>query len=64
MAARPTPDRRFALMDNTLTVHHRNGPSETTVLTSVRALVCSLERDFLLDLADVVGLSEALQRFF
>ena len=64
MAARPTPDRRFALMDNTFSVHHRNGPSERTALTSVRALETSLERDFLLDLAGVAGLRQALQRLF
>ena len=64
MAARPTRDRRFGLMDNTLSVHHRNGPTERTVLTSVRALETSLEREFLLDLAGVVGLRAALQRFF
>ena len=64
MAGRPTPDRRFGLMDNTLTVHHRDGPSERTVLASVQALEASLERDFLLDLAGVVGLRAALQRFF
>ena len=64
MAARPTPDRRFALMDNILSVHHRNGPTVRTVLASIRALEIALERDFLLDLAGVVGLREALQRFF
>ena len=64
MVARPTPDRRFAIMDNILSVHHLFGPSERTVLTSVRALENSLERDFQLDLAGVVGLREALQRFF
>ena len=63
MAGRPTPDRRFGLMDNTLSVHHRDGPSERTVLTSVQALESSLERDFLLDLAGLVGLRAALQRF-
>ncbi|MCU1401446.1 MAG: arylamine n-acetyltransferase [Acidimicrobiales bacterium] len=31
MAGRPTPDRRFGLIDNTLTVRHRDGPSERTV---------------------------------
>ena len=64
MAGRPTPDRRFGLMDNTLTVHHRSGPSERTVLTSAQALETSLERDFLLDLAGVAGLRATLQRFF
>ena len=64
MAGRPTPDRRFGLMDNTLTVYHRDGTSERTVLDSVQALEASLERDFLLDLSGVVGLRAALQRFF
>lgn len=64
MAARPTPDRRFGLTDNTLTVHHRDGTSERRVLASVQALETSLERDFLLDLSGVVGLRAALQRFF
>ena len=64
MAARPTPDRRFALMDNILSVHHNDGPSERAVQASVRALEISLERDFLLDLSGVIGLREALQRFF
>lgn len=64
MAGRPTPDRRFGLIDNTLTVRHRDGPSERTVLNSVQALETSLERNFLLDLSGVIGLRAALQRFF
>ena len=64
MAARPTPDRRFGLIDNTLTVRHRDGPSERTVLNSVQALETSLDRNFLLDLSGVIGLRAALQRFF
>ena len=64
MAARPAPDRRFALMDNILSVHHNDGPSERAVQASVRALEISLERDFLLDLSGVAGLRQALQRFF
>ncbi len=64
MAGRPTPDRRFGLIDNTLTVYYCDGSSERTVLGSVQALETSLERDFLLDLSGVVGLRAALQRFF
>jgi N-hydroxyarylamine O-acetyltransferase len=63
VAGRPAADRRFALLDAQLTVHHLGGPSEPRRLADVRAIEQVLERDFLLDLSGVSGLRGALARF-
>ena len=62
VAARPTPDRRFALLNNELAVHHLGGPSERRILESVAALRDVLENDLQIELPDVPHLDSALQR--
>jgi N-hydroxyarylamine O-acetyltransferase len=62
MAARPAQDRRYALLDNELAVHHLNGPTERRTLTSGTELRAVLTRDFLLALPDDPELDAALER--
>jgi N-hydroxyarylamine O-acetyltransferase len=62
VAARPTPDRRFALLNNELAVHHLGGPSERRVLESVAALRDVLENALQIELPNVPHLDAALQR--
>ncbi|HSC07290.1 MAG TPA: arylamine N-acetyltransferase [Steroidobacteraceae bacterium] len=62
VAARATPDRRFALLNNELAVHHLGGPSERRVLESVAALRNVLENALQIELPDVPHLDAALQR--
>jgi N-hydroxyarylamine O-acetyltransferase len=61
MAARPASDRRYALIDNRLTVRFLDGRSETRALESGSALRRSLEGDFRLDLSDIEDLDERLE---
>ncbi|WP_024794813.1 arylamine N-acetyltransferase family protein [Tomitella biformata] len=61
MAARATADRRYALIDRRLTIHHLGGETERRTLTPTEALR-SLEEDFLLDTGPLPGLREALDR--
>jgi len=46
IAARPDPDRRYALLNGELAVHHRGGVTERRVLTSPAELRDTLEREF------------------
>ena len=62
MAARPELDRRYALRNNRLTVHHRNGHTEQRELASAAELRQTLENDFRLRLPDVPNLDAALAR--
>jgi N-hydroxyarylamine O-acetyltransferase len=62
MAARPATDRRYALANNQLTVHHLRGPTERRVLASVSELREALEGVFLLRLPDAPELDPALAR--
>ena len=59
----PAPDRRHALLDNRLTVHHLGGPSEERLLADVRAIEATLTDTFGLDLSGISGLRAALSRF-
>ena len=34
LAARPSPDRRYALLNNQFTIHHRNGGKERRLITA------------------------------
>jgi N-hydroxyarylamine O-acetyltransferase len=61
MAARPTADRRYALLDNELAVHHLNGPTERRTIASGGELREVLERDFLLTLPSNPELDAALE---
>ena len=63
MAARPTEDGRYALANDVLTVHHRDGrPSERHKLTSARALQGVLENEFGLRLPATPELVPLLER--
>jgi len=60
MAARPEPDRRYALRNNRLTVHHRTGRTEQRVLASAAEMRQTLESAFHLRLPDTPDLDIAL----
>jgi N-hydroxyarylamine O-acetyltransferase len=62
IAARPAPDRRYALFNNEFAVHHRGGPSERRVLENVAELRDVLEGALLIELPRVPQLDGALQR--
>jgi len=62
MAARPTPDRRYALLNNNLAVHHRSGLSERRVLGSVSELRETLSSLIQVTLPDAPELDTALAR--
>jgi N-hydroxyarylamine O-acetyltransferase len=63
VVARPATDRRYALSNNQLTVHHLGGPRERRVLATVAELRDTLESTFLLRLPDARELDRALARF-
>jgi N-hydroxyarylamine O-acetyltransferase len=46
LAARPAPDRRYALLNNQFTIHYRTGGKDRRVITSVTDMREILERDF------------------
>lgn len=60
MAARPLPDRRHALQNDTLTVHHLGGGSERRVLESPAQLREVLQGLFGIALPDTPALDDAL----
>ena len=62
IAARAEPDRRYALRNNELVVHHVNGRTERRVLTSVAGLRSALEDAFRLTLPVGPELDAALAR--
>ena len=62
LAARPATNRRYALLNNQLTVHHLNGSTERRVLTSVAEMRETLENAFGLTLPDAPELDAALAR--
>lgn len=62
IATRPASDRRYALRNNQLTVHHRNGTTEREVITSVAAVRETLEQTFGVRLPDTPNLDAALAR--
>jgi N-hydroxyarylamine O-acetyltransferase len=62
MAARVTADRRYALRDNLLTVHHVEGSSDTRILANVHELREALAREFAIRLPDAPDLDAALDR--
>lgn len=62
IAARPAQDRRYALRDNELRVHHLNGRTERRVLTSAAELRATLEGEFRLTLPQAPELDLALSR--
>ena len=62
LAARPAPDRRYALLNNQLTIHHRSGGRERRLLTGVADMRETLERSFHLVLPDAPELEAVLAR--
>ena len=62
MAARPDVDRRYALRNNQLAIHHLNGSTERRVLTKVAELRAALEDAFRITLPETPDLNPALQR--
>jgi N-hydroxyarylamine O-acetyltransferase len=62
IAARSTPDRRYALNNNEFAVHHLNGRSERRTLTTAAELRDILAGPFGVKLPDAPELDAALQR--
>jgi len=62
LAARPAPDRRYALRNNELAVHYMNGGTERRVITSAAELRETLEGAFRLTLPEAPDLDAALAR--
>lgn len=62
MAARPAQDRRYALINNSLAVHHRNGPSERRSLETAAELRDVLTSLFGVTLPDTPDLDPLLER--
>jgi len=62
MAARPDADRRYALRNNQLAIHHLNGDTERRVLTTVADFRAILEDAFQITLPKTPDLDPALQR--
>lgn len=62
IAARPAPDRRYALRNNELTAHYMNGNTERRVLRSAAELRETLEGVFGLTLPEAPELDAALAR--
>jgi N-hydroxyarylamine O-acetyltransferase len=63
MAARPAPGRRYALYNNTLTVHETNGESRQRTLASTDDIRAVLESTFGLRLPTDPALDAALARW-
>lgn len=62
MAARPDADRRHALRNNQLSVHHLNGATERRALTTVAELRSALAEAFQISLPATPDLDPTLQR--
>jgi N-hydroxyarylamine O-acetyltransferase len=62
IAARPATDRRYALRNNELAVHHLNGSTDRRILTSVVEMRDTLERAFRITLPNAPELDAALAR--
>ncbi len=62
VAARPLADRRLALANTSLSIHHLNGPTEKRSITSVGALRRLLEQDFAIALDELPMLDDKLKQ--
>ncbi len=62
VAARPLPDRRLALANTALSIHHLGGRTEKCVIGSAAELRRVLEQDFGVALPDDPRLAERLER--
>jgi N-hydroxyarylamine O-acetyltransferase len=61
MAARPLPDRRYALSNNRVSVHHLNGATEHELLRSPREIRQALDDLFGVDVPDVADADARFQ---
>lgn len=64
IAARSLPDRRYALLNRELAVHHLHGETQRRTLSSVEELVAVLEADFLVDVRGTGISADKLSRLF
>jgi N-hydroxyarylamine O-acetyltransferase len=62
IAARPDADRRYALRNNQLAIHHLHGDTERRVLTTVAELRATLQDALRITLPETPALDPALQR--
>ena len=62
IAARPEPDRRYALLNAELAVHHRDGVSERRLLTTLDGLRDTLAGVFRIRMPEGDDIDAALQR--
>jgi N-hydroxyarylamine O-acetyltransferase len=62
IVARPDRNRRYALFNNELAVHHLDGATERRDLTSAAELRATLKDVFLLDLPDQADVQVALEK--
>ena len=62
VAARAEPDRRYALLNGELAVHHLHGPSERTVLGSASEVRRALDELFQIDVPAGADVDAALER--
>ena len=62
VAARALPDRRLALADAVLSIHHLGGPTEKRTIDSAAELRRVLEQDFAIALPDDIRLAERLEQ--
>ncbi|MDR3622605.1 MAG: arylamine N-acetyltransferase [Paludisphaera borealis] len=62
LAARTTPDRRYALRNNQLAVHHLNGGTDKRTLATAAEIRETLQAAIGLTLPDAPGLDEVLTR--
>jgi len=62
VAARVAPDRRYALLNNRLSVHHVRGSSEQITLSSAAELRAALTETLRIRLPEGAGVAELLER--
>lgn len=64
IAARTGPDRRYALLNREVAIHHLHGDTERRTLNSVEELLEVLERDFRVAVPKDAASAEPLKRLF
>jgi N-hydroxyarylamine O-acetyltransferase len=62
IAARPDPDRRYALRNTLFSIHHLSGQTERRLLDSAEAVKNALETAFRINLPDTPALMESVER--
>lgn len=61
IAARALPDRRYALSNNRLSIHHSGGGSEQRHLASAAEIAATLEHRFEIDIPDTAAFEAAVR---